>query len=327
LLAVKVRLLAAKIVFTATLLYVVYINIELNNLWSIMLRADPLLLVAAVFFYAMTFVVGGIRWQGINNALGCASSLGFCVRIFFVGGFFSQFLVGGGYGGDAYRIWVLSRRTGQKLRSFMSVFIDRTSGFVGAILIVACLAPVYWLLFPNQKQILMTISMGCAVGTVVLFLLALAGKYCARTASEDDLVRPVFSRINEIFRNLGVGLLSWPATVIHLAWSLIALLFNMFAMAAIGGALGLTIEFWCYLTLGPIVFLAKSFPLSFAGWGAREVAMIYFFGFVNLDNDSAVAMSVMAGVLVLVSSMPGGLLWLTNKDLNRSQVISKKTSI
>ena len=323
----RAALFTAKLIFTATLLYAVFINIELKALWMIVLQADPLLLGAAVVFYAMTFVVGGIRWHGINVALGCVSTLRFCIRIFFVGGFFSQFLVGGGYGGDVYRIWVLARNTSQKLRSFMTVFIDRASGFVGAIIIVACLTPVYWLLFPSQKQILITISMGCAVGAVILLLLAWAGRYRPRIGGESAIGRPVFSRINEVLRNLGEGFLSWPATGMHLTWSLIALLFNMFAMAAIGGALGVPIDFWVYLTLGPIVFLAKSFPLSFAGWGAREVAMIYFFGFINVDKASAIAMSVMAGVLVLVSSMPGGVLWLMNKDLKRPLVISEKTSI
>ena len=323
----RAALLAAKLIFTATLLYVVFIKIELKTLWMIMLRADPLLLGAAVFFYAMTFVVGGMRWHGINVALGCGSTLRFCIRIFFVGGFISQFLVGGGYGGDVYRIWVLARNTGQKLRSFMTVFIDRASGFVGAIFIVACLTPVYWLLFPSQKQILITISMGCAVGVVILLLLAWAGRYRPRIGGESGIGRPVFSRINEVLRNLGEGFLSWPATGIHITWSLIALLFNMFAMAAIGGALGVPIDFWVYLTLGPIVFLAKSFPLSFAGWGAREVAMIYFFGFVNVDKASVIAMSVMAGVLVFVSSMPGGVSWLMNKNLKRPRVILEKTSI
>jgi uncharacterized membrane protein YbhN (UPF0104 family) len=323
----SVGLLAAKIIFTATLGYVVFINFELKTLWMIMLGADPFLLGAAVFFYAMTFVVGGIRWHGITNALGNGSSLSFCVRIFFVGGFFSQFLVGGGYGGDVYRVWALARRTGHKLRSFMAVFIDRASGFVGAIFIVACLTPAYCLLFPSQTKILLAISISCAVGTVILILLAWAGKCRVRLSGEIGFVGPVVSRINEVSRNLGEGFLSWPTTAIHLGWSLIALLLNMFAMAIIGLALGVSIDCWVYLTLGPIVFLAKSFPLSFAGWGAREVAMIYFFGFVNVDSASAIAMSVVAGVLVLVSTIPGGVLWLMNKDLNRTQALSEKARI
>jgi hypothetical protein len=55
--------------------------------------------------------------------------------------------------------------------------------------------------------------------------------------------------------------------------------------------------------------------------------MIYFFGFVNVDKASVMAMSVMAGALVFVSSMPGGVLWLMNKDLKRPRVILEKTSI
>jgi uncharacterized protein (TIRG00374 family) len=316
-------LLATKIVLSATLLYVVFIDIDLETLWTIFLRANPILLGGAVLFYAMTFVVGGIRWYGINNAIGCSSSLSFCIRIFFVGGFLSQFLVGGGYGGDVYRIWVLAKHTDQKLRSFMAIFIDRSSGFVAAMFIVACLAPVYGSLFTNKKQILTAISVASAVGVGILILLAWMGKYHVRMTGESDLGRSLSSKFKDISHNLGKGFLSWPATGAHLVWSLIALFFNMCAMAAIGGALGVSIDFWVYLTLGPIVFLAKSFPLSFAGWGAREFAMVYFFGFVNVDSPSATGMSIIAGVLVLVSSMPGGILWLMNKDIRQIEGIVK----
>jgi uncharacterized membrane protein YbhN (UPF0104 family) len=319
----RVVLFAAKIVFTATLLYVALINIELKTLWTNILRADPLLLGAAVFFHAMAFVSGGIRWYGINNAIGCGSSLSFCIRIFFVGGFFSQFVMGGGYGGDAYRIWVLAKHTGHNFRSFIAVFIDRSSGLWGAILIVAFLAPVYGVLFPYQKNILFVISMVCAVGSGLLILLAWVGKYHLRVGVDGVLGSSLLSRLKEISHNLGKAFLSWPATGVHIGWSLIALLFNMFAMAAIGGALSVPLDFWVYLTLGPIVFLAKSFPLSFAGWGAREVAMVYFFGFVNVDKASSIGMSVIAGVMVFVSSIPGGVLWLMHKDLKRSENILK----
>lgn len=308
----KARLLIAKIVFTATLLYVAFLNIDIKTPWTIMLRADPSLLGASVFFYAMTFVIGGIRWHEINKALGCATSLGFCIRIFFVGGFFSQFLIGGGYGGDAYRIWVLAMKTGEKLRSIMSVFIDRASGFAGAIIIVACLFPIYWLVFPKEKQILISISMGCAFVVGILIALAWAGKSSICMVIDGDL--GCISRVKEILRGIGEGFLSWPTTGAHLGCSLACLLFNIFAMMAIGGAMGVSIDFWAYLMLGPIVFLAKSFPLSIAGWGVREVATVYFFGFVNIDHANAIAMSMMAGVMVLASSIPGVLLWFINKD-------------
>ncbi len=316
-------LLAAKIVFTIIHLYVVFININLKILLTVLSQADLFLLVTAVFFYALTFVVGGIRWYGINNIFGCGLSLGFCIRIFFIGGFFSQFIVGGGYGGDAYRIWALTRRTSQKLRALMSVFIDRTSGFAVVMITVAILAPVYWFLFRSQKEILMIVSICCAIGVGILIILAWVGKYRVRMCGKHDSVHFLFARSNEILPNLAKGFLNWPATGIHLGWSLIAFLCSMFALMAIGRALGVFIDFWVYLTLGPIVFLAKSFPLSFAGWGAREVAMIYFFGYVGVDSASAISMSVISGVLVLVSSIPGGVLWVMNKDLKLSEAISE----
>lgn len=326
-LTIRARVVAVKIIFTAVIFYAIFSNIELKNLLVTIRSANLFWLTAAVVFYGMTFVVGGIRWHGINNIFGGGSNLFFCIRIFFVGGFFSQFMVGGGYGGDVYRVWALARCTGRRLNSFSTVFIDRISGLVGVAFTIACLAPIYYFILPEHKQILIAISIGCAFGIATLALLAWAGKHPRFNSQNNAEVQPIFLRIHEVSRNLGEGFLMWPVARVHIGWSLVALLFNMLALSAIGSALNIPIDFWAYLVLGPIIFLAKSFPLSFAGWGAREAAMIYFFGLVNVDIASAIAMSIIAGVLVLVATIPGGILWLFNKDLKSTDSNFKKFAL
>lgn len=321
------RVLAVKIIFTAVIFFSIFSNIELKNLLITIRSTNLFWLAAAVIFYGMTFVVGGIRWHGINNIFGNGPNLFFCIRIFFIGGFFSQFMVGGGYGGDVYRVWALARCTGQRLNSFSTVFIDRISGLVGVAFTIACLAPIYCLIFPDHKQILIAVSIGCAFGIAILVLLAWMGKDPRFNGWNNVGAQPIFLRIHEVSRNLGKGFLMWPVARVHIGWSLVALLFNMLALSAIGSALSITIDFWVYLVLGPIIFLAKSFPLSFAGWGAREAAMVYFFGLVNVDIASAIAMSIIAGVLVLVATIPGGILWLSNKDLKSTDSNFKKLAL
>jgi glycosyltransferase 2 family protein len=303
---------AAKVLVTLGLLLAVFASVEPSDLRAVLFRANPVLLLVATVLYAMTFVIGGIRWRAINAALGHDTTLGFCVRVFFISGFFSQFVVGGGYGGDVYRIWALAKRTKNKLKSFVTVFIDRASGLMGAVLAVVCLAPVYWLTFPEHASLLLGISLSCAVAIALVIFLAWIGKHRTVRGIARPGSKALRARLFEVSRDFAAGFLSWPSTVIHLGWSLVALALNMLAIAAIGDAIGLDLGLATYLSLGPIVFLAKSFPLSVAGWGTREVAMIYFFGFASVDMGSALAMSLLAGVLVLAASSVGGVLWLAS---------------
>jgi hypothetical protein len=304
----------AKVLVTAGLIFAVLGNIDLTDLRTTLLRANPILLGLATILYALTFVVGGARWHGINTAYGHSTNLGFCIRTFFVAGFFSQFMVGGGYGGDVYRVWTQARVTSQPLEAFVAVLVDRASGLLVAVLLVASLAPVYRLLFPDHAQQLLGISMVCLAGLAVLFLLAWAGRAHADHGLGETRAGLAWQKLKNASANLAKGFLRWPATLIHLGWSLVALILGMLALAAIGSAIGVSLDLVTYLTLGPIVFLAKSFPLSFAGWGAREAAMVYFFGFAGVSGTNAMAISLLAGLLVLMASLVGGVIWLTGRD-------------
>ncbi|KAA3627124.1 MAG: UPF0104 family protein [Proteobacteria bacterium] len=301
--------IVAKLLVTFGLLTGVFLSTELLDLKAALLRADYALLVLTVALYFTAYLVGGIRWWGIGGALGYTETIGFFVRLFFISGFFSQFLVGGGYGGDVYRIWALGRKTGNMLKSFSTVFIDRASGLIGALLVVVLLVPVYWFEFPDHIELLFGISMVCAGGVGFFAVLAIMGRRRRGDAANFIATGGLRNKLLEVSRDVATGFLSWPSTVIHMGWSSIALLLNILAIAAIGAALDLEIGFAAYLSLGPIVFLAKSFPLSVAGWGTREVAMIYFFGLTGVDAGSALAMSILSGVLVFVASSAGGVLW------------------
>ena len=56
----------------------------------------------------------------------------------------------------------------------------------------------------------------------------------------------------------------------------------------------------------PVVLVA-GMPLSIAGWGLREGAMVAVFALVGVPMDGALLMSVLLGLLLLLISLPGGL--------------------
>lgn len=55
--------------------------------------------------------------------------------------------------------------------------------------------------------------------------------------------------------------------------------------------------------------LAAVLPISVAGWGVREGAMVVSLGWLNVPADAALAISISIGLLQLLVAVPGGALW------------------
>ena len=64
----------------------------------------------------------------------------------------------------------------------------------------------------------------------------------------------------------------------------------------------------CVLLVPPVILITVV-PVSIAGWGVREGAMVVAFGFIQVPASAAFALSVLFGLTLAVSSLPGSLLW------------------
>ena len=79
-------------------------------------------------------------------------------------------------------------------------------------------------------------------------------------------------------------------------------------------ALGIELATMDALVLIPPAILASMLPISIAGWGVREGAMVATLTYAGVSEVDALVVSIMFGFTMVVSSMPGGLLWLANKS-------------
>jgi hypothetical protein len=71
--------------------------------------------------------------------------------------------------------------------------------------------------------------------------------------------------------------------------------------------------------LFPPVLLLSMIPISLAGWGVREGAMVVVFSLAGLQAEASLSLSVLFGACMFVSGLPGGFMWL----LMRREVIIK----
>jgi hypothetical protein len=77
----------------------------------------------------------------------------------------------------------------------------------------------------------------------------------------------------------------------------------------IAHALGLGVGWFDCMILVPPVMLISMVPISIAGWGVREGAMVTAFGLVGLAATDALALSIVFGVIVSLVGVPGGVIW------------------
>jgi uncharacterized membrane protein YbhN (UPF0104 family) len=190
--------------------------------------------------------------------------------------------------------------------------LERASGLLALVLMVA--AGVIWLGglidLPALRLLLLAALPALFGGLALLCLLdRLPASWAALLArlpfgaASWDLVRSMAADARAVF-------LGQPLSLQLLALSAAAQLGSVLAVWALATGLGLALPFGAALAVVPAIILITFIPLSLGGWGLREGASVVMFGFIGLGAESALAVSVLLGIALLVSSLPGCWLWL-----------------
>ena len=69
-----------------------------------------------------------------------------------------------------------------------------------------------------------------------------------------------------------------------------------------------------YLYLVLPVVLISIVPISVAGWGAREGAMVAAFAYAGLPQSDGLIISLLFGALYLIFGAAGGVVWVLSSD-------------
>ena len=59
--------------------------------------------------------------------------------------------------------------------------------------------------------------------------------------------------------------------------------------------------------------LAQAVPISLAGWGVREGGMIGLFTLLGADLTLVLSMSIIYGLILIITSLPGLAIYLSGK--------------
>jgi uncharacterized membrane protein YbhN (UPF0104 family) len=65
----------------------------------------------------------------------------------------------------------------------------------------------------------------------------------------------------------------------------------------------------CAIVMLPTMLMVM-LPISIGGWGVRESLLIFGFGFFGVPAETALTISILWGLALLVSLLPGSFLFL-----------------
>lgn len=285
-------------------------KIDGAQVWKASQNLDAVALGGVLLILWATLVAIAKRWQLVIR-LGSPDSranvpLPNLIEATVIGAFFNQFLPSS-VGGDFFRVLAV-RRYGVSLNEAVTgVFLDRLCGFLS--LGILCILAI-----PAEGQILMASGLKWPF---LLTLLLLAGVFggglllllIPTSWYEYPLLRP-FRPLIEMTCRFFRHKLSFGAILLS---SLLSSILVISGIQVLIMAFDIPLTWAQGAAILPAVMMLSSLPISFAGWGLREGAMIIALGAYGVPAEKALALSLIYGILHLISAIPGLVLWIGEK--------------
>ncbi len=300
-------LLLAKLLVTAGLIALLLRNADLAQVSDRLAKADPRFFAAAVLAMTGLFAVMALRWWMLSRALGVRVPGGRALLLYFEAVTFNLVLPGS-VGGEVLRVWRTTRLVGRLRRNIAAVLFERFGNIGFLLLLVAG-----WAALELTEDEATRLSGLAAIALVVLAATSLL-RWALRLGARWRRLRAV----REIWR------FGWlirrrffrPRTLLLF----LALSLSVYGMASLAAAASL--QATGTGGLGPLQIVAvtlvtmagTAIPLSIAGTGFREGAMVLALGFYGVPSDAALASAFLFSAALFLQAIPGMAIWLSGSN-------------
>lgn len=294
--------LLAKVALLTGLAWYAFQKVDLDSAWATLRGIPPSAVIAALAMLFLQFVIGSYRLRELLDWMGHRYRLTTALDANMVGAFFSQTFISF-IGGDAMRIWRMTRTHVPPSTATKSVLLDRFSGFAGIVAIVLVTIP---LLVPMLESIemklgLMLIAVGALAGIFSVFVLR---RLPARVRSG-----PLLGGLWR-FASLGLEIMRSRRGALYVfGLSVLIQAINVLVLYTLGQGLSIHLALSEYFVFMPVVLFLSMLPISIAGWGVREGAMVAALTVVGVPAHESLALSICFGLCLIFVSLPGGVVW------------------
>jgi len=275
-----------KIGLSVLAIYLVSRKIDFTEVWELLQTSNPLYLLLTIVLFNLSKLLSAFRLNRILRCIDIVLTETYNLRLYYVGMFYNLFLPGG-VGGDGYKVIHLKRRSDQGSKKIIAaVLLDR----VGGAAILLFLALVLALFIPETYET----SYYLNYLSILAAALALPALFF--------MIKLAFPSFKAAFRPI-VG------------WSLGVQLAQLACAVCILFALGTHSGILIYLVLFLLSSIAAMLPISFGGFGLRELLFIYAADIFPISETTAVALGLLFFTTTFISSLIGVFLKLPDSGI------------
>ena len=308
----RASLLLLKLSISIGLLVVLFRQTDVNAVAARLRQVEPRWIVLAIAAQSLLLVVSGWRWRRLLVTQNVHASTWQLTLSCLVANFFNNFLPSN-IGGDVVRIADTATLTGSRTVATAVVLLDRVLGLIALFAVAATGSLLLRHALPGTGYLWILLVLGAVSAAVVL----------ARPAVVPRLLQPLTRVRKEWVSERLDRLESMLARVgghrLHLAQAFVGalvvqLLVVLFYVCV---ALGLHIDLPLRdaLVIVPVSLVIQLAPVSINGFGVREAVFSYLFARLGHAVDAGLALSLAGAALLILTSLPGGLLFLTRRGL------------
>ena len=294
-----------KLCFSVGLLWVAFRMVDISQVLPLLSHSEMVFILFGVLFQLLSTSLAAYRWSLIMGSLQFEKPFSFYLRSYFKGSFFNQALPGS-IGGDAVRVLELGKHGYSKKEALAGVFIDRVVGLSGLLMLNLAANMFSREILPLWLYHLINII--CVTG--IVGFLVLIGLHKLSWLHMYRVTR-MFSSLSERFRQVYSNRKS---IIDQIGLSIVIHFLSIMAFYELARSVGMTLPLSLFLVVVPPVFLLTILPISLAGWGVRESAMVGIFLLVGASKEMILAVSILYGITLIVASIPGLVVWLRGKQ-------------
>lgn len=293
-------MLVLKIAVSALLLFLVISYVDVDAMRPRVMAADPFWLSLSLIALICQFVISMLRWREVCAALQLEISYGNALSLGLVGQMFNQVLPTN-FGGDGVRVLAMSRQGWVWTTAARTVLVDRAIGLL--FIIGGAALSLLVALATGEPQIPrggLIFAFVTALLVSIVLLIAFAAPHSTRLQERYALLRPIAWGLNGLREVLCSK--KWTPPILAKALLVHLLLIESFCFLAAAFGIGINRDLFLLMTL---IILASAFPLSFAGWGVREGAMVSGLALIGVSPTDAMLISVLHGVGQIIIGLFG----------------------
>ncbi len=312
----------AKIAVTALLLFYVFRKVDFQQFKDTMRNVQLDMLALSFFILLLGHYVCIFRWRLLMRPLMQVPSFNSLLGIYWIGLFFNLAFPTV-IGGDVVKMYYAGKPSKAYPQSFAATFLDRDAGMFAMMMIACCVLPAYPVLVPGipVRLIVWGIFAAFIIGNIAIFT-----PFCHR------ILTRILNRLGllkiahkvDLISNAFLVLRKHPVILLlSLLISLInqALVITMTWVLALGLRIDVSISY--FMIFVPVITLISMIPVSLNGMGLREYAFTSLFSSIGILPASGSALGLLTSIAIILSSLPGGFVYLFIKNRNDAQQLAQ----